>query len=330
MDQISERFGKKDKQAIADAARVISSAQCLGHADSRLCTLALLCLASMVEVLEQDIIPLLPEALPRSCKHLRKSIEEGTEDERLHNAVYTFISALLTHVPWIITGGYLDSILKLSYESSNADMGQSCDCDRQATLQLLAKQTNAKDLFIALERNWTTAINEGPQVCTLCSVQRTIFTNYYQAVKECLDVLGVAIEKQPKSVIVINSTILSGIFTKAFDLRRFVSSTPTEENYDDEEIEVAETAIGHVAIKMVYKLNDATFRPMFTNLLEWASTGLPKSDKQGKRLRLTSFFTFLQIFFSSLKVCEPCLAFPYAWSLTCCTVYCDQLRQPCY
>jgi len=137
-----------------------------------------------------------------------------------------------------------------------------------------------------------------------------LMTDYSQAVKECLDVLSVAIEKQPKFIIARNSSTLSGIFKRAFDLRRIVSSTQRDETYDDEDLEDAETATGDVAIKMVYKLNDATFRPLFTNLLEWASTGLPKSDKHGRRLRLTSLFTFLQILFSSLKVCTPSLGFP--------------------
>lgn len=101
--------------------------------------------------------------------------------------------------------------------------------------------------------------------------------------------------------------MLSGIFKKAFDIRHIISSTRIDEKYDDEEIQEVETLTGEVAIKMIYKLNDATFRPLFTNLLEWASSGLPKSDKRGKRLRLTSFFTFLQIFFNSLKVRVPSL-----------------------
>ncbi len=166
VDQISEKFGKNDKIAIANAAEVVSSVQCLGNADNRLCALALLCLASMVEVLNQSIIPVLPEALQRAFEHLQKSIEEDTESERLHNAVYSFVGALLMHVPWMLTGGYLDSILKLSHESSNADMGESCDHNREETLQLLAKQINVKDLFVSLERNWSSAVTEGPQVRT--------------------------------------------------------------------------------------------------------------------------------------------------------------------
>jgi len=119
---------------------------------------------------------------------------------------------------------------------------------------------------------------------------------HVQAVKEHLSVLSGAIEKQPKSVIVNNSSTLTGIFLRAFDLRRIQFSPRTEESYDDDEVEVAETAVNGVAI------NDTTFRPLFTRLLQWASTSLPKSDKKGRRLRLTTLFTFLEAFFDTLKV----------------------------
>ena len=301
VDQISENFGKKDRTAIAKAAEVVSSEQCLGHADDRLCTLALLCLASMVEVLEQTIIPILPGALPRACEHLRKSLQKNIENEELHNAVYSFLSALLVHVPWIISGGYLDSILKLSFESSNADMGGLCDHNRRKALQLLAKQTNVKDLLVALEKDWTIAVTEGPQVSTLLPQNDSLLMRF-QAVKESLDILSLAIAKQPKSMIVNNSSTLSSIFMRAFDSRRIQFSPRMEVSYEDEEVQATEMTISDVAIKMIYKMNDATFRPLFISLLEWASTGLPKSDKKGRRLRLTSLFTFLETFFSTLKV----------------------------
>lgn len=164
IDLISEKYGKKDKPAIARCAETISSAQCLGHADPRLRTMALLCLTSMVEVLDQVILPILPKALPRALDHLRETIEEQGDTGGLHNAVYSFLNALLTHVPWIITGEYLDSILQLSYGSSNAEMGEPCDNSRKESLLLLATHVAFRDLCLALERSWASGVSEGPQV----------------------------------------------------------------------------------------------------------------------------------------------------------------------
>jgi U3 small nucleolar RNA-associated protein 10 len=55
-----------------------------------------------------------------------------------------------------------------------------------------------------------------------------------------------------------------------------------------------------VAIKMIYKFNDATFRPIFANLIEWASS-LPKKDKAGRNMRLQSIYGFMAMFFDNLK-----------------------------
>lgn len=53
---------------------------------------------------------------------------------------------------------------------------------------------------------------------------------------------------------------------------------------------------------MIYKLNDAAFRPMFSHLIDWSSgAGLPKSDTAGKAQRQVSTYGFLSHFFENLK-----------------------------
>jgi U3 small nucleolar RNA-associated protein 10 len=51
---------------------------------------------------------------------------------------------------------------------------------------------------------------------------------------------------------------------------------------------------------MIYKLNDAAFRPIFSQLMDWA-VAIPKSDTAGHNLRLIGVFSFLLTFFDSLK-----------------------------
>jgi U3 small nucleolar RNA-associated protein 10 len=62
-----------------------------------------------------------------------------------------------------------------------------------------------------------------------------------------------------------------------------------------------EAEVNEVAIKMIYKLNDSTFRPIFANIIEWASSSLPMKDKLGRTLRLQSVYGFMATFFESLK-----------------------------
>lgn len=99
------------------------------------------------------------------------------------------------------------------------------------------------------------------------------------------------------------SKTLLGLILKSFDLRRFQCTPRTEESYEDSELDEVEKSVNEVAIKMIYKLNDAAFRPLFTSMLEWAAASSTKKDKEGKIYRQITWYTFLLSFFDTLQVC---------------------------
>jgi U3 small nucleolar RNA-associated protein 10 len=103
-------------------------------------------------------------------------------------------------------------------------------------------------------------------------------------------------------MIVKNSSNLFELLLKAFDHRRLaVSRDPSlDVEYSAEEIEELENVYNDVAITMIMKLNDVTFRPFFARMVEWA-TSLPSKDKSGRILRATSLYRFLTALFERLK-----------------------------
>jgi len=302
LDRITEKFGKKDAAAVVDTAKIIAGESCLGAAEGSLRIISLQCLATMVEATGDAFISVIPKALPIAISHLETSIGEDTEDPSLHNAVYSLIGALLLYVPWAVTGADLDRLLTVSYRSANAIMGEECDRSRAEVLSLVAKQVEAKEYFAVLDRTWTAAMVEGPPVSTLQITQyeKRPLTPV-QAVKEYLDILRLAIDRQPKSMIIKQRETLGDLLLHVFDLRRIQNSPPTEDSYDLSEIDEVEDAVNDCAIAMVYKLNDATFRPLFLRILEWATTPTTKGDK-GTLHRQTTWFAFLLKFFDMLKV----------------------------
>ena len=118
---------------------------------------------------------------------------------------------------------------------------------------------------------------------------------------EHLEILQLSIERQSKSLIVKQAPILHSLFLKVFDTRRIQFCPRTEDSYEDDEIEVVEHKVNEVAIKMIYKLNDASFRPLFVKMQEWASASGTQKQKQGKIFRQTTWYTFLHTFFDTLK-----------------------------
>ena len=164
MDRITELFGKKDVTAIIASAKIIAGDECLGASESSLRTISMLCLATMVEVLSDSFISILPLALPKAMDGLATSFGEDTEDDALHNAVYSFLGALIVYVPWMVTGEDLEFVLKLSFESANAEMGEECDQSRRDALRLVPKKVEAKECLAALDTTWAVAMNGGPLV----------------------------------------------------------------------------------------------------------------------------------------------------------------------
>ncbi|RGP72211.1 hypothetical protein FLONG3_6837 [Fusarium longipes] len=283
VDKISEKYGKKDIEAVVAAATTIAGEHCLGQPEQRLRVMALLCLTSLVDVLQDAIVPVLPSAIPQAVKYLDESLKEDARDEELHVASYGFISALAQHLPYMLST-YLDRILEVSNKSAEIDLEENTRESRVDCLHFLSKQLEAKEIFSALNRNWESARSAG-----------------FSAVAEFLDVLGLAIDKHPKSSISKNATLLSSILTKVFDLRRQERAKGEFDEQDLLRLSALDASANDKALKMIYKLNDAAFRPVFTQIIEWSNSGLPKSDRLGRSLRQLSVYGFLEAFFGTLK-----------------------------
>ena len=173
VDKISEKYGKKDPEAVAAAASTIAGDQCLGQDDLQLRVMALLCLASLVDVLQDGIVPVLPSAIPRALSYISGSLADGSQLPELHNAAYAFITALAQYLPYMLSGSYLGQILTISSASARSRMGREANDARLQCLQFIAKQIEAKTMFTALEKSFNAYTEAGHTVRLLHSDQRS-------------------------------------------------------------------------------------------------------------------------------------------------------------
>ncbi|KAK6205883.1 hypothetical protein LQW54_008073 [Pestalotiopsis sp. IQ-011] len=285
VDVIAQKYGKKDPEAVSAAAMTIAGDQCLGQSDVRLRSLGLLCLASLVDVLQDGMVPVLPAATPKCLAYLKESIVDAAKSAALHNACYTFMHALAQHLPYMLSGSILQQLLAVSSESAAAELDADASDSRVQCLQFLAKTVDAKAIFAALEANWVVAADRG-----------------FNATMEYLDILGLAIDKHSKSDISKNVSSLQNIFLSALDLRRADHGRGEVSKNSARNIARIEDTVNAVALRMIYKLNDAAFRPIFSSLMDWSvGPDLAPSDAVGRNLRLLGVFSFLLSFFDSLK-----------------------------
>lgn len=285
IDRICEMYGRKDVPVVVEAARIISGHTCLGSSVTDINVLALLCLSSIVELVNDAIIVIIPQMMPKIFGLLQSSLEEGSEDPKLHDASFTLLSALLARVPFIVSAEHLDQLLSLAAESRNL-LPESNEIRGQC-LELLGKNIQLANITASLQRIWA-----------------TIVENDVSAVQQALSVLSNSVKSTSKSIVAKNADKLSSFLLQAYDLRRIQFTNRTEDSYNDSDVYEIEKTINALAMEIIYKLNDTSFRPIFLHLIDWA-TKCPdvKSSNVSKarKLRQTSLFNFLAHFFNTLK-----------------------------
>lgn len=116
-----------------------------------------------------------------------------------------------------------------------------------------------------------------------------------------MQILGATVDKHSKGTISKNMGPLSAIFLDALDFRRETLTRDKAGGNVYLKLDETETLINAVSLKAIYKLNDATFRPVFSRIIEWSESKLPDQGSRGRILRQQSVYAFLSAFFESLK-----------------------------
>ncbi|USP80286.1 uncharacterized protein yc1106_07560 [Curvularia clavata] len=275
IDRIVERFGRKDVSAVSSVAQTIAGPESLSSSDDRIRILSLLCLTSVVDVLEDEAISLLPKVIPIAFEYLSNAIEE--EKAGLHNAVFTLLANIVDRLGYMFSREYLDTALRLSQRSSAADLEDACDESRTGFYQSVSQNLGAREVFSSIKATWPHAVSQG-----------------FDALLEQLELLQSTINAQTKAKLVKASSPLFSLFLQTFRLRDSVQSE-TEEEIDKEEVEQLEGTLIEAVISMVLKLSDATFRPFFVQLVD------QEGPLPAKPQRAITFYKFLAAFFDKFK-----------------------------
>ncbi|KAK3072122.1 snoRNA-binding rRNA-processing protein utp10 [Teratosphaeriaceae sp. CCFEE 6253] len=270
MDQIVEKYGKRDRAAVVRAAEAVAGDAALGSEDSSLRTISVLCLASMVEVLGDEFIPILPRVLTQALDYLHEEQSGQKRDEQLQDAAFGFTTAVLDYLPWMFSAEYLDRTLR------EAARAQNMGSDKSTPFCALAgRKIEAHALFSSLDRTFATLVGGGQQA----------------AVRQHLRLLSLAVRHNSKRDLKQHAAVIFSILLKAFDLRR---TEADKDNDSPEDWLVTFAQVDQVTLELVLKLDDQTFRPFFIRLVDWAASGLPRKEVAGRVLRLTSLYSFAQ------------------------------------
>ena len=281
IDRICEDFGKIDLQATFKSAQVIL--RCLQEQDTLMRALAMHCLASMVEVLQGQYIPLLQASLLATSGFLNEVIDSPAKELRLHNAAFALIISVIENIAYMIAPDALKIQLRHAQSSAAAQLGDQANENRQQFYRVAAEKIEVNVLFSAASATWSHATCKG-----------------FTALHELITLLQASLDLQPKPTVSKHARTLLNAFLTFFDLRRTISSDPSARNITDEQLLSLEREAIALLLSLILKVNDATFRPFFVQLVEWTAD-LPRADATGKEHRQITLFHFVHSMSERLK-----------------------------
>lgn len=279
IDRIIERFGRKDTAATALVAKSIYGPQALLSSDDKIRVMSLLCLTSIVDVLEDEAISLLPEILPTAFKYLSQAIEE--EIAGLHQAVYALLSHIVDRLGYMFDQTWLETALQLSHRSAQLADGSLSEVgasDRQAFYSSVSEELGAHVTFAAIKSTWSHAVSHG-----------------FNATSEHLELLRSTVDAQTKPKLIKSSSTLFSLLLQLFKLRQ-ATAAQTVQEYATDDLDQLDATLTESTLAMVLKLNDATFRPFFVQLVD--QEGPTSSTNPTEAI---TFYRFLAAFFDKFK-----------------------------
>lgn len=269
-DAIILKCGKQEPKTVSDLATAIVGNGALKSGKKPLQVAALVSLSSSVGCLGGRIIPLIPQSVPYALGLLNDDAAS-----ELYTAAFAYLDELIQAVPSFMSS-HLPALLLASAKATTLDLTEDTDEVKADLLDSVAEHTELKNILRVISNIWDTVVKSGEEALT-----------------ELVTVLKTVVTRSTKSQVQKQNHDIKDFLLKALDLRRTAS-------LDDEDTDSVEQLILETTLQVIYKLNDVLFRPIFTDILDWAAVKT-KKDPSSRERRLVTFWNFMYTLSENLK-----------------------------
>ncbi|KAI9725881.1 MAG: snoRNA-binding rRNA-processing protein utp10 [Chrysothrix sp. TS-e1954] len=285
VDRIVERFGKLDPAMVLESAKVLLNSQA-SSSNATLRVLTLHCLATSVDTLRSDFIPVLQDTLSVSYQSVRDSLASHSPSIELHRASCALLLALVDTLPFMISANLLDTHFRLLLESSTTVSSSQIEADHDQVFHVAATKLDLKVLLITARGLWPTAVAYGPK-----------------AVSQLIRHVQKSIQIRTKNEINRHVRLLFDFCISFFDMRVVMTDQSCSHSYEQSTIDTLEATALNATLSLIFKVNDAIFRPFLARIVEGIHepTSSSVSIAVAPTLRSMTVFNFLHMLSEKLK-----------------------------
>ncbi|KAF8933369.1 HEAT repeat-containing protein 1 [Dissophora ornata] len=306
LSTIVRQFGASHPAEITKIVPVIIGSSGLQHPNEQVKASCLVCLTFMCQELSVRVVPFLPKFMPvvlailgGTLTSTNAAAEVAAEADvkkssRYNNsvllqlAVVSHLETLIKVLPQFVSP-YVTKILASTLHPVLAGYGGN-DASK---LQIIEKN---KKLLAEM------AVHIQPRI-----LLPPVLGYYETAVKDgknsllaLFDLVSQTIQSMPRDVIAVHYKQIFKFFLGAFDYRRSVHGQAQQITAS---VAAVEDAVIDAFMKLVMKLNETLFKPMFLKTLDWATTELQiaKASFRDMQDRLVFFYKLLNSLLEQLK-----------------------------
>ena len=272
LEAIVTRFGKSSDDVLLKAVLDIAvGTNGFLHGNANVFVSAVAVVNSACLIMGAKIIAYFAKIIPVAVERFERCLEQDMSDDEvdmIQLAILALIAGFVKRIPAFMTSS-LNKILELVFKST-AGLEQ-----RRVLLDNLITNMESKDLIISLSVTWKYATQSG-----------------FDAIALHLESVDTVINLSSKKDVSSQSSGLVKFLLEAFEVR-------ASGKFDVNTCNKIETKIVNTGTQFVLKLNDKTFRPLFTAMVRWAVDGDNTSVSELSRLLV--FFKFYAKLLHSLK-----------------------------
>ena len=271
---LGRRFGKSSPGTFVSVAELVIGDNGLKSEDLLVRVSATDCLTTMALVLGPRILPYLQRFMSTVLDGLDNKIDLDQQDADLVPlSSLALLEALVRTIPSFMTP---HTQLMIERCAVSADTTEDLLAEKKSLLTTIAKHMPTRNILESLGSAWERSITIGKS-----------------ALLSLVSVIEETIESSDRKVVTGSAYEIITLFLQALDIRQRCKSL------DNRTLERIEKRIISVFLKVVLKLNDSTFRPLFVRLRDWALSETTNADTLlGRRL---VFFNFFSQFIGTFK-----------------------------
>jgi U3 small nucleolar RNA-associated protein 10 len=229
------------------------------------------CINSLCMILGARMIGYFGKIVPVCFKHFEESLKSsGEQSAMIQLSVFGLIAGMIKRIPAFMTSSLKRTFEFVFLSSVSADL-------RRSLLTTCIEVMEPRDVITAYISTWKYAVESN-----------------FDSVGLFLETLDMTIDATQKKVVSGQADSIVSLLLEAF------TSVAYDTKYDSNTLNRITNLINSTGVKIVMKLNDKTFRPLFIRMVRWAVESEIAYNSKATA-KLVVFFKFVVKLLQSLK-----------------------------